>query len=67
MSWMFHITGCAVQTAVAKAKEVAKQTQEALEQVQKGEKADEDDSEEEEEEDDEAISAVAQKKKETEA
>ena len=37
MSWMFHITGCVVQVAAAKAAEKAKDTQEAHEKAQKDE------------------------------
>ena len=37
MSWMFHITGCVVQTAAAKAAEKAKAADKALEKARKDE------------------------------
>ena len=66
MSWTFHTTGCVVQAAVAKVKEVAKQKQKAPEQAQKDEqtKKDADDSKGDNEDDSEPMADVAKKKKE---
>ena len=69
MSWMFHITGCVVQAAVAKAKKVSDEKQKALEHARKDElekkKKDEEDASDDD--DDEPMVDVAKKKKEKEA